>query len=157
MGFKYRDGLKGVTRSPLKVIEDERGAVMHMMRNDHPMCHDFGEIYFSKINHGFLKGWKRHKKMTQNFTAPFGQVTLIILDLRDGSDTYDHYTMINIGHPAHYQLVTIEPNLWYAFFASSQEGAILANFTDLPHDPLESEQLPIDHFHVEDIPSSLVS
>ena len=149
MVYKYSDSIVGVSIHPLKIIEDERGAVMHMLRNDHPCFAQFGEIYFSKVNAGFVKGWKRHKQMTQNFAVPFGQLKLIILDLRQGSKTESCYAELLVGMPSHYNLVTIPPNLWYAFYSATDDGVILANCSDLAHDPSESEQRPLDAFDVD--------
>ena len=39
--------IEGVKIPPLKQIIDERGKVMHMLRNDSPNFEKFGEIYFS--------------------------------------------------------------------------------------------------------------
>ena len=38
--------IKDIVITPLKIISDERGKVMHMMRNDDKMFKKFGEIYF---------------------------------------------------------------------------------------------------------------
>ena len=41
--------IEGVQISPLKIISDERGSVMHMLRSDSQVFKKFGEIYFSTI------------------------------------------------------------------------------------------------------------
>ena len=41
--------IQGITISPLKIISDDRGSVMHMLRNDNQIFEQFGEIYFSTI------------------------------------------------------------------------------------------------------------
>src|SRR5690349_19661138 len=56
--------IPGVVVSPLKQIPDERGMVMHMLkRTDAPFA-GFGEIYFSIVNPGAVKAWKKHLQMT---------------------------------------------------------------------------------------------
>lgn len=149
MVYQYADRIIGVDTHPLKVITDERGAVMHMLRNDSPYYKDFGEIYFSQVNAGYIKGWKRHKRMSQNFAVPFGQLALIILDKRKGSTTEDCYMTCTLGMPNNYVLVTIPPNVWYAFYAMTEVSALLANCADLAHDPQEAEQVPIDTFEID--------
>ena len=42
--------IEGVQITPLRQIEDERGKVMHMLREDSPVFERFGEIYFSFTN-----------------------------------------------------------------------------------------------------------
>ena len=58
------NSIKEVIITPLKKIEDDRGKIMHMMRNDSKLFKSFGEIYFSTINPGFIKAWHLHKKNT---------------------------------------------------------------------------------------------
>ena len=48
--------IQGVKFKLLKKICDERGAVMHMLRCDDPEFEKFGEIYFSCIYPGVVKG-----------------------------------------------------------------------------------------------------
>ena len=48
--------IDGVLITPLKQIFDERGKVMHMLRNDSPVFSNFGEIYFSCT----YPAWAKH-------------------------------------------------------------------------------------------------
>lgn len=129
--------IKGVFIKPLKVFSDERGKVMHMLRCDATFFKQFGEIYFSTINPGIIKGWKKHLKMTQHFAVPMGNIKLVIYDDRDNSSTKGEIQEIYIG-TENYQLVRIPPLVWYAFKAVGNESALIANCTDLPHDPNEA-------------------
>ena len=58
--------IEGIKITPLKQIEDERGKVMHMLRNDSKTFTKFGEIYFSTVYPNKIKGWHLHGKMTLN-------------------------------------------------------------------------------------------
>src|SRR5947208_13130101 len=83
-----RDALiEGVRVVPLRQIPDERGKVMHMLRADDPHFERFGEIYFSTIYAGVVKGWHLHDRMTINYAVPFGSIKLVLFDDRDGSPT----------------------------------------------------------------------
>ena len=57
--------IKGVEIHPLKQIPDERGKIMHMLRSDDPYFERFGEIYFSMVYPGVVKGWHLHRLMTR--------------------------------------------------------------------------------------------
>src|SRR5437762_138642 len=57
--------IAGVERHPLRVHQDARGAVLQMLRADSAAFDHFGEIYFSEINPGVVKAWKRHLRSTQ--------------------------------------------------------------------------------------------
>ena len=80
--------IEGVIVEKLNVIEDGRGKIMHMVCRDSPTFTAFGEIYFSTINHGVVKAWRKHLKMTQLFAVPIGKIKLVIYDDRKNSPTY---------------------------------------------------------------------
>ena len=61
--------IEGVVITPLKQYVDERGKVMHMLRSDAPEFKSFGEIYFSSVHAGAIKGWHIHKRMTLNYAV----------------------------------------------------------------------------------------
>ena len=61
--------IEGVLITPLRQIMDERGKVMHMLREDSPAFSRFGEIYFSCTHPGAIKAWHLHKKMTLNYAV----------------------------------------------------------------------------------------
>ena len=54
--------IEGASSSPLRRIPDERGTIMHMLRRDDPHFLEFGEIYFTTIYQGAVKGWHRHAR-----------------------------------------------------------------------------------------------
>jgi dTDP-4-dehydrorhamnose 3,5-epimerase len=130
--------IEGVIVQELKQISDARGRVMHMIRVDNPLFERFGEIYFSEVLPGVVKAWKRHKSMTQLFAVPVGKIRLVVYDGRENSISKGNLKIIEIGRKS-YQLVKIPPKLWYGFKCISIQTALIANCTDLPHDPDESE------------------
>ena len=58
-----------------------------MLRADDPHFIDFGEIYFTSIYPGVVKGWHRHREMTLNYACIFGRIKLVLYDDRPGSAT----------------------------------------------------------------------
>ncbi len=123
----------------LKKIEDSRGNVMHMLRCDSPFFTAFGEIYFSTINSGAVKAWKKHLKMTQCFAVPVGKVKLVVCDDRDNSSTKGEVWEIEFGEE-NYVLVKVPPLLWYGFQGISKTPSLIANCADIPHDPAEADR-----------------
>ena len=75
--------IDGVVVKRLEVIPDERGSIMHMLRSDDPEFEAFGEIYFSTVYPGIVKGWHRHKNMTLHYACVHGRVKLVIYDERE--------------------------------------------------------------------------
>ena len=69
--------IDGVRIRPLRQIPAERGKVMHMLRADAPHFETFGEIYFSVVNPGVVKGWHLHHRMTINYAVVVGMIKLV--------------------------------------------------------------------------------
>ena len=137
--------IEGVKIKPLKIIPDERGSIFHMLRSDDPTFEKFGEIYFSKVYPGVVKGWHLHKKMTLNYAVPVGMIKLVLYDDRNNSNTKGEIMELFVG-VENYILVTIPPNIWNGFKGVGTEPAIVANCATLPHDPEEIIRLdPLDN------------
>ena len=129
--------IDGVQVVPLRRIPDERGTVYHMLKRTDPHFSRFGEIYFSTIYPGVVKGWHLHKNMTLHYACIHGRVKLVIYDDREGSRTRGEVTEVFLG-PDNYALVVIPPGLWNGFKGMGSEPAIMADCTDIPHEEVES-------------------
>jgi dTDP-4-dehydrorhamnose 3,5-epimerase len=140
--------IDGVLVVPLKRIPDERGTVLHMLKRTDPHFIEFGEIYFSTIYPGVVKGWHKHAEMTLNYACIHGRIKLVLFDGREGSPTKGELTEIFLG-PDNHSLVQIPPGIWNGFKGMGSEMAIVANCCTHPHDP--SRSLRLDPFD-NDIP-----
>lgn len=132
--------ISDVKLTPLKQILDERGKIMHMLRADSPDFKSFGEIYFSCVYPGAIKGWHYHKKITQNYAVPVGRIKLVLYDERENSPTKGEIQEIFLG-PDNYLLVTIPPHVWNGYKGIGTETALVANCATHPHDPTEMDRL----------------
>jgi dTDP-4-dehydrorhamnose 3,5-epimerase len=134
-----------VTVTPLRRIPDERGAVFHMLREDSPVFERFGEIYFSLVYPGVVKGWHLHRRMTLNYAVPVGMVKLVCYDDRPDSPTRGTVQELHVGE-LNFVLVTIPPLVWNGFKGEGGDPALVANCATLPHDPDEIERVdPFDN------------
>ncbi len=136
--------ITGLVVTPLREIRDARGAVLHMLRADAPDFQRFGECYFSEIAPGAVKGWKRHRRQTQNLAVPIGRVRFVIYDTRASSSTHGCLDVIELGRPDAYARLRIPPMLFYGFTCTSELAALVVNCADLPHDPVESDSLGLE-------------
>ncbi|MDP2947269.1 MAG: dTDP-4-dehydrorhamnose 3,5-epimerase family protein [Nanoarchaeota archaeon] len=128
--------IEGVIIKPLKKIPDERGIILHMLaENDEQFVH-FGEIYFSQVYPGVVKGWHLHQKMILNYAVPLGMIKLVLCDLRKGSKTNGEIMELFIGED-NYCLVTIPTEVWNGFKGIGTKTALLANCSTMAHDPDE--------------------
>jgi dTDP-4-dehydrorhamnose 3,5-epimerase len=132
--------IDGVQVVPLRRIPDERGTVFHMLKRTDPHFKEFGEIYFSTVYPGVIKGWHRHKEMTLNYACVSGRIKLVLYDEREGSRTRGNLLEVFLGED-NYALVVIPPDVWNGFKGMSEPHAIVANCCTHPHDPARSTRL----------------
>lgn len=134
--------IEGVKITPLKQIFDERGKVMHMMKTSSPEFKKFGEIYFSCTNPNVVKAWHLHKKMTLNYAVVSGAIKCVLYDDRNDSSTkgqIEEYFM----SPEDYYLLTVPPMIWNGWKSIGNNVSIVANCSDIPHDPEEIQRKEI--------------
>ena len=137
--------IDGVRVVPLARIADERGTVMHMLKRTDPHFIEFGEIYFSTVYPGVVKGWHRHREMTLNYACIHGRVKLVLYDDRPDSPTHGELMEVFLG-PDEHSLVQIPPGVWNGFKGIGAERAIVANCATQTHDPARSDRLdPFDN------------
>lgn len=136
--------IDGVLVYPLTQIPDERGSIMHMLRRDDPHFEAFGEIYFSVIYPGVIKGWHIHKEMTLNYAVVSGTIKLVLYDDRLDSPTRGNIQEIYMGE-RNYVFVRVPPQIWNGFKGIGTKEAIVANCATMPHDPNEISRMdPFD-------------
>jgi dTDP-4-dehydrorhamnose 3,5-epimerase len=132
--------IAGVIVQPLLQIPDDRGKVMHMLKRTDPHFREFGEIYFSTVYPGVVKGWHLHRVMTINYAAVAGTIKVVLFDDREGSPTRRKLQEVYLGDGS-YCLLVVPPGIWNGFKACGTEMAIVANCATIPHDPAEIERL----------------
>jgi len=144
------EGIEGIIVKKLIKIPDERGCIYHMMRSDDTLFEKFGEIYFSLVYPGVIKGWHLHKKMTLNYAVIQGMIKLVLYDDRENSLTRGNLMEIFTGEE-NYLLIRVPPGIWNGFKGIGNKTAIVANCASIPHDPEEivrldpfSKKIPYD-------------
>jgi dTDP-4-dehydrorhamnose 3,5-epimerase len=131
--------IQGVVVTPLRQILDERGKVMHMLKVGDPVFQQFGEIYFSCVYPGAIKGWHIHKRMTLNYAVPHGRIKFVLYDDRPDSGTRGKTEEYFLGAD-NYCLVTVPPMVWNGFKGIGNELAVVANCATIPHDAQEIDR-----------------
>ena len=132
--------INGLVVYPLQQVPDERGKVMHMLKSTDPHFEQFGEIYFSLVYPGVVKGWHRHTRMTINYAVVTGMIKLVLFDGRPHSPTHSQFQELFVGE-SNYCLVKVPPMIWNGFQGLGHAPAIVANCATIPHDPSEIERL----------------
>lgn len=135
--------IEGVRISPRRQIVDERGKVMHMLRADDPEFDRFGEVYFSVVNPGAIKGWHLHAEMDLNYACVSGLVKLVLYDAREGSPSQGTLIEVFLG-PESYALVHVPHGVWNGFKGIATVPSIVCNCATVPHHPDEIRRIPHD-------------
>lgn len=142
--------IHGVTVKPLKVIADERGYLMEMMRVDDPFYQKFGQTYVSVAYPGVVKGWHYHNLQTDHFVIVKGMMKVVLYDDREGSPTKGTVNEFFMGerNPI---LITIPPKVWHGMKGIGTEPAMLVNCPTEAYNYKEPDEVRCDP-HENDIP-----
>jgi dTDP-4-dehydrorhamnose 3,5-epimerase len=135
--------IEGVILTPLMKVSHPKGDVYHAMKKSDNGYAGFGEVYFSTIKSGEIKGWNKHKRMTLNLVVPVGKVIFIIYDGREKSVTKGKFFKVMLSL-YNYQRLTVPSGLWLAFMGKSNGPNLILNIADMEHDSEEIEKLDLD-------------
>lgn len=118
--------IEGVKVKDLRVIPDERGYLMEMLRSDDPDFQKFGQVYLTVVYPGVVKAWHYHKKQTDNFVCVAGMAKVALYDPREGSPTQGQTDTFVIG-PQRQRRLTIPAGVYHGFTAVGPEPAMIIN------------------------------
>ncbi|MCL6473249.1 MAG: dTDP-4-dehydrorhamnose 3,5-epimerase family protein [Firmicutes bacterium] len=118
--------IDGVKVKSLRVIPDERGRLMEILRNDEEFFENFGQVYMTTTYPGIIKAWHLHKLQTDNIAVVKGMLKLALYDDRDGSPTKGELNEFFIGehNPI---LVQVPKNVYHGWKCISETEAIVIN------------------------------
>jgi dTDP-4-dehydrorhamnose 3,5-epimerase len=142
--------IDGVKTKRLKVIPDERGHLMEILRADDDLFLGFGQAYMTTTYPGVVKAWHKHEKQTDNVCCLTGMLKLVLYDGRTGSPTFgaveEHY--LGIHNP---QLVQIPAGVFHGWMCVSSEEAVVVNLPTRAFNSKEPDEQRLDP-HGGDIP-----
>lgn len=134
--------IKDVLITNQKIINVSEGNVLHAVKSSDVGYLGFGEAYFSIINNGAIKAWKRHRKMTLNLIVPLGKVRFVLYDNRNSLNTQFQEVIIS---KKNYCRLTIPPMIWVGFQGLYENESLILNIADIEHDANEVDKKSIDH------------
>ncbi|RKY42861.1 MAG: dTDP-4-dehydrorhamnose 3,5-epimerase [Candidatus Makaraimicrobium thalassicum] len=142
--------IEGVKVKKLKVIPDDRGRLMEILRNDDDIFEKFGQVYMTTAFPGVVKAWHYHGRQTDNFTCIMGKMRLGLYDARKGSPTFGNVEdyIISMEQPL---LVQIPPGVYHGFKCLSDEEAVVVNTVTEPYDAGDPDEYRVDAFD-NDVP-----
>lgn len=137
--------IEGVKVKKLRVIPDERGRLMEILRRDDEIFKRFGQVYMTTAYPGVVKAWHYHKKQTDNFTCVEGRIRLALYDSRPRSKTFkaiDEF-IISLDEPI---LVQIPPLVYHGFKCIGDKEAIVINTITEPYKPKNPDEYRVDAY-----------
>ena len=142
--------IEGVEIKKLKVIADNRGFLMEMLRCDDALFEKFGQVYLSVCKPNIVKGWHYHKKQTDNFVVVKGNAKVVLFDKREGSSTKCQLQEVFMGE-SNPILLKIPPYVVHGITPVGNEPSYLINCPTLPYDYKIPDEFRID-FKSDEIP-----
>ena len=142
--------IDGVKVKKLRVIPDERGRLMEILRCDDALFTEFGQAYMTTAYPGVVKGWHYHKKQIDNMAVVRGMMKLVLYDGREDSPTYRMVNEFFFGehNPL---LIQIPKFVFHGFKAISECEAIVVNFPTEPYNYENPDEFRVDP-HTNEIP-----
>jgi len=144
--------IDGVTVRKLRLIPDERGFLMEMLRSDWEEFDKFGQVYVTAVYPGVVKGWHYHKIQTDRFVCVAGMAKVVLYDGREGSPTRGEVNefFMGIQNPI---LLKIPPGVMHGFKGISPDMTLIINIPSEPYNyenpdeyrlPAHTDQIPYD-------------
>jgi len=142
--------IEGVKTKKLKVIPDERGRLMEILRCDEEVFEKFGQVYLSTTYPGVVKGWHYHKVQTDNIVCVKGMLKLVLFDNREGSATNGEVNEFFIGEH-NPMLVQVPKGVYHGWKCVSNEEAMVINCPSEAYNYSQPDEYRVDP-HKNDIP-----
>lgn len=136
--------IDGVILHEEKQITVPKGNIFHAIKSNSDGFCGFGEAYFSQIEQGAIKGWKRHNRYTLNIVVPVGTIRFVIYDDRKESPSYGQFEDIVISVKDNYKRLTVAPGLWMAFQGLGAGISMLMDIIPEIHNPDEADKCDLD-------------
>jgi dTDP-4-dehydrorhamnose 3,5-epimerase len=139
--------IQGVKTKALRVIPDERGFLMEILRaDDSELFTKFGQVYVSATYPGVVKAWHYHQQQVDNFACVAGMVKLVLVDTRADSPTNGAVNEFFLGtqNPT---LVQVPNLVYHGWKCISTDMALVVNVPTEPYrysDPDEYRLEPHD-------------
>jgi dTDP-4-dehydrorhamnose 3,5-epimerase len=135
--------IQGVNTRALRVVPDERGWLMEILRADDELFQKFGQVYVSATYPGVVKAWHYHKVQVDHFACVTGMVKLVLIDTREGSPTRGAVNefFIGIQNP---MLVQVPNLVYHGWKCISDEPSLVVNVPTEPYRHKDPDEYRLD-------------
>jgi dTDP-4-dehydrorhamnose 3,5-epimerase len=142
--------IDGVKVKKLRVIPDERGRLMEILRSDEEIYEKFGQIYITAAYPGVVKAWHYHREQTDHLVCVSGMMKIVLYDARESSSTNGEVNefFCGIHNPL---LIKVPKGIYHGFKCISDTEALVINIPDKLYDYDSPDEFRVDP-HKNDIP-----
>jgi len=137
--------IEGVKIKKLKLIPDERGRLMEILRCDDEIFRKFGQVYITTAKPGVVKAWHYHKKQDDNFTCVQGEIKLVLYDSRPKSSTHREVNDFILSLEEQ-TLVHIPKLVYHGFKGVSEREAMIINTPTMPYNYKNPDEFRVDPY-----------
>ena len=137
--------IDGVKVKVLKLISDNRGRLMEILRRDDELFEEFGQVYITTVNPGIIKAWHYHKSQNDNFCCVNGRILLALYDARFGSSTFGQINdfILSLKEP---KLVHIPKDVYHGFKGIGDSEAMVVNTVTRTYSYKDPDEYRVDPF-----------
>ena len=116
----------------LKIIKNKKGDLLKYLDKNFKYFSKFGEIYFTEIKKGKIKGWIKHKINSCFLVVPHGKV-----EFKIKNSLKEKKLKKIILSKKNYKLLIIPPKKWFCF-KGLENNSLIINSLQNPHSDLET-------------------
>ena len=127
--------INGLKKINIKIFKNKKGDLIKYLSVKNRFFKKFGEIYFSEIKKGQIKGWNLHKRYKCHIAVISGSFIFNFVDNRKKSKTYLKRDKVNLSKK-NYGVLIIPPNIWFNF-TTKNKISLIVNTLNYPHSDLE--------------------
>ena len=131
--------INGLKKKNIKIIKNKKGDLIKYLSSKDSFFKKFGEIYFSEIKKGQIKGWNLHKRYTCHLAVISGSVTFNFVDYRKNSITFLKKEKINLNKKNH-AIIIVPPKIFFNF-TTKNKISLVVNTLNYPHLDSETEKI----------------
>lgn len=137
--------IEGVKVKNLRIIPDNRGKLMEMLRCDDDVYEQFGQVYFTTALPGVIKAWHHHKQQADNFICVAGRAKVVLYDAREDSSTYKQINefYLSLEEP---KLIHIPKGVYHGFKCVSSVECMIINVITRVYDYQNPDEYRLDAF-----------
>ncbi|RPH95279.1 dTDP-4-dehydrorhamnose 3,5-epimerase [candidate division KSB1 bacterium] len=118
--------IHGVVTHKLRLIPDERGRLLEILRTDWEFYLPIAQVYMTTNYPGVVKAWHFHKKQTDQMTCVKGMVKVVLYDGRQDSPTFGQVQEFFVGEH-NPMLIQIPAGVYHGWKCISESESVVVN------------------------------